>query len=1213
MTNTSPRFTHVLSHSALTGDLGAESPLTLSCVLSENVSSVVMLDSGASSQFMDHDFAIRCGFKLIPKKRPEPLTLVDGKPSSAGPLTHIVRMPICIDQHRETLVFQVTKLGGYPVILGKSWLRRHNPSIDWSLNIVTFHSAFCHKHCLPPNLESKLPASQSPPTPVPRIAFVSAAAFALASKRKDAQIFSMHLRALFEPPESDLPPVPEEEVLKEIVPSEYHEYLSIFTETEASKLPPHRYVDHAIDLEPGTKPPFGPLYPQSERELQELREWLKKNLSSGFIRASTSSAASPILFVKKPNGELRLCVDYRGLNAITKKNRYPLPLIDETLHQIRGAKLFTKIDLRSGYNLIRIREGDEWKTAFRTRYGLFESLVMPFGLTNAPATFQTFINDTLREFLDVFCVVYLDDILIYSQNPSEHRTHVCAVLDRLRQAGLCANPNKCEFHVEQTTFLGYVVSKNGISMDPKKIKAIQEWEPPVNIKDLQCFLGFANFYRRFIMSYSSLCRPLFNLLRKESKFMWTKEHQRVFETLKHAFSSAPILRHFDPSLQTILETDASDTVVGGVLSQEFMSLDGKTVLHPIAFFSKKLDPAQCNYPIGDKELLAIVLCFEEWHHFIHGSARPVLVYTDHNNLQTFMTRSLLNRRQARWSTFLSEYDFRIIYRPGPKNDKADALTRRSGDLPKEGDGRGKTQGSILQPHHFELNEISPDIASLLSTSLQNDEFANSVIQALKNNELRHSQIDLSECELLDNCLLVYGLYYVPDNESLRCKIIRSCHDSPIAGHPGRAATFELVTRNYWWPGMRKTIARYLRNCDTCARIKPARHAPYGLLKPLSVPQRRWDSVSMDFIVGLPASGPQRFTSILVVVDRLSKMAHFIPAPTEVPARSVARLFFDNIFRLHGFPSYIVSDRGTNFVGQFSRALCKMIGIQQQTSTAYHPQTDGQTERINQILEQYLRGYVNYQQDNWVDLLSMAEFCYNNTLSSSIGMSPFFANYGYHPRYEIVQHSDELPPIPELQDFQNRLQSLEQHIKAEMRYAQACASEQANRSRSAPPRFQIGDEVWLLRRNFRTRRPNDKLDFKRVGRFKILEKISSHAYKLQLPSSMRMHPVFHVSLLEPVYNDALETQVQPPAPPIEVDDQSEYEVEQILDSRRRRNQLQYLVKWKGYFDPTWEPSANLAHAPRLVHLFHSRYPEKPRPSHLPALSQRSDDESDIESF
>src|SRR5690606_24984041 len=567
-------------------------------------------------------------------------------------------------------------------------------------------------------------------------------------------------------------------------------------------------------------------------------------------------------------------------------------------------------------------------------------------------TFQTFINDTLREFIDVSCVVYLDDILIYSKDPKEHKKHVRAIMKRLLEAGLYARPEKCKFSVERATFLGFIVSKDGIEMDPAKVQAVREWESPTCVKDVQCFLGFANFYRRFIKDYSRICRPLFDLLKKDSEFSWTPEHQQVFDNLKEAFCSAPILRHFDPELTTVLETDASDTVASGILSQQFPTSDGKSVLHPIAYFSKKLNPAQCNYPIGDKELLAIVLCFEEWHLYLHATEKPVLVFTDHANLQTFMTRAILNRRQARWGIILSEYNFQILYRPGARNAKADALTRRSGHLPKEGDGRLRTFDSVLSPENFklsesvdpfqfQLNEISEPLISLIKTALKRDDLAKSVIKALHNGDRRHPKVDLSECSYENDLLQVYGLCYVPADEDLQCKILRSCHEHPAAGHPGRAATYEIVTRDYWWPSMRQTIARFIRNCDTCSRIKPVRHAPYGYLKPLSVPQRRWDSVSMDFIVGLPESNSAKYTSILVVVDRLSKMAHFIPDPTKVKAKDVARLFLNNVFRLHGFPSYIVSDRGSNIVGKFSKALCKLVGIQQQSSTAFHPQTDGQ--------------------------------------------------------------------------------------------------------------------------------------------------------------------------------------------------------------------------------------------------------------------------------
>jgi hypothetical protein len=344
-------------------------------------------------------------------------------------------------------------------------------------------------------------------------------------------------------------------------------------------------------------------------------------------------------------------------------------------------KYFTKIDIISAFNNIRIKEGQEYLTAFRTRFGLYESLVMPFGLTGAPATFQRFINDTLREHLDVFCTAYLDDILIYSRTREEHLSHVRKVLTALRRAGLFAKIQKCEFFKDETTFLGVIVGRHGIRMDPKKVQTIRDWKTPTCLTDVQAFIGFGNFYRRFVRDFSKIIAPMVNLTRKDVKFQWDLRCEESFNRLKEAFTSAPVLAPFDWEKEIILETDASDYVSAGVLSQ--YGDDG--ILRPVAFFSKKHSTTECNYEIYDKELLAIVRCFEEWRPELEGTSSPIKVITDHRNLEYFTTTKLLNRRQARWSEFLSRFNFTITYRPGKQGTKPDALTRRSEDLPKEGD------------------------------------------------------------------------------------------------------------------------------------------------------------------------------------------------------------------------------------------------------------------------------------------------------------------------------------------------------------------------------------------------------------------------------------------------------------------------------------------------------------------------------------------------
>ncbi|KAJ1116407.1 hypothetical protein NDU88_004619 [Pleurodeles waltl] len=351
------------------------------------------------------------------------------------------------------------------------------------------------------------------------------------------------------------------------LPKQYSSYEDVFDEKEAENLPPHRSYDCQIDLVPGGILPNCRVYALSEHENQHLRKYLDKFLENGFIRPSKSPTASPLFFVPKANGELRTCIDYRGLNKITIKNKYPLPLIPVLLEQVKKAKIYTKIDLRGAYHLVRMREGDEWKTAFKSRYGLFEYTVMPFGLCNAPAAFQFFLNDVLREYLDIFAIVYIDDILIYSDNENQHVQHVKKILAALRKHHLYCKLTKCEFHVTTVEFLGVILTPQGMVMAEKKVKAVSEWPIPKSVCDVQCFLGFANFYRRFINHFSQTVAPITKLLRKKEKFVWSPEADQAFSTLKEAFSTAPVLTHPDADRPFMVEADASDVAIGAVLSQ----------------------------------------------------------------------------------------------------------------------------------------------------------------------------------------------------------------------------------------------------------------------------------------------------------------------------------------------------------------------------------------------------------------------------------------------------------------------------------------------------------------------------------------------------------------------------------------------------------------------------------------------------------------------
>ena len=412
----------------------------------------------------------------------------------------------------------------------------------------------------------------------------------------------------------------------------------------------------------------------------------------------------------------------------------------------------------------------------------------------------------------------------------------------------------------------------------------------------------------------------------------------------------------------------------------------------------------------------------------------------------------------------------------------------------------------------------------------------------------------------DGLLLHDNLIYVPHDDALRVELMRTHHDDPLAGHYGVAKTFELLSRNYYFPGMHAYVKKYVSTCDLCSRSKTPRHPKHGELAPLPAPPGPWKGISCDLIVDLPESNG--YDSVLVFIDRLTKMSHLIPCNKTTSAPEFARMFLDHIIRLHGIPDSIVSDRGSIFTSQFWKALSKSLDLKQRLSTSFHPQTDGQTERMNQTIEQYLRIYCNYHQDNWSELLSLAEFSYNNAQHTSIGCSPFYANYGYNPWFNVELHPFSKYPVPAAKERAEQLKALHEELIELIKTTQ---NQQARYYDAKHKRveYQVGDKVWLLSSNINTQRPNKKLDWKRFGPYPIIEKIGTQAYRLQLPPSMKIHPVFHISLLDRYTENDIPGRIQPPPPPVIIKNQIEYEVEDILDSKFLRKRLFYLIKWKGY--------------------------------------------------
>jgi transposase InsO family protein len=1219
-----------------------------------------LLDSGAERDCISQRAVVRLGLKPT-EKSPLACAVNGGRISTYGIHTCETH---AIDAEGEdgssTTSFLATDIQGFDAILGFPWLKQVNPIVDWAKGSWTYRP-----FQVDGALEHKAAKFMKEVRRAGRmyIAYITPAG-------KGACIRSIHTS-----PQG-----------KEVeVPNEYKDFLDVFSTDGAAALPRDARAQHEIELEEGKKPPYGPIYALSQRELEILREYLRQNLASGRIRRSTSAAGAPILFVPKADGTLRLCVDYRGLNRVTKKNRYPLPLLSEILDRVSGARYFTKLDLKDAYHRIPIAERDQWKTAFRTRYGHFKYTVMPFGLTNAPATFQAYINEALQGILDDCCVAYMDDILIYSRTAEEHATHVRSVLERLRKYSLYANLAKCEFWVQEVAFLGYRVGVAGVSMDKSKSEAIATWPRPGSFRDIQVFLGFANFYRGFIRGYSAVVAPITDLLagmqrgKKTGPFEWNDAAERAFHTLKACFQDATVLRHFDPAKTCRIETDASKEAIGAVLSQECESPDGRKRFAPIAFLSKKHSKEQRNYGTGDQEMLAIVAAFKEWRHYLDAPAGRTVVLCDHEALQSFMTTKSLQGRQIRWAEYLAQFDFEIRYRRGKDNAAADSLSRRPDHMVRdEPDGdplkdlvalrlrdageeylERKAQCSDLRiglltraMAHTVGNLDSDEVlrvvpreeSSMLGASeatapasMQRPTFpvdpdavleeeavpATPEIPTSLENRMLHLQASDGWCQQREwekdpskkmkgefkgdwtvdakGLVRCNGAVYVPNDPATRAGIMRLNHDDPWqGGHFGHEKTQAMIMRYYYWPRIRADINEYIDTCDVCQRMKVPRHKPYGLLAPLPIPKGPWEDISLDFIVGLPPSMRMgvAYDSVLVIVDRFSKMVRYIPTVKEVKASEVGQLLLDEVISKFGTPRSIVSDRGSVFTSAFWGDFCYYLATRRCFSTAFHPQTDGQTERMNQTLECYLRCYIAYEQDDWASLLACAEYAANSAVSATTKSTPFELVYSFTPSLNLnvardtqVRREQARPENQHAREAASRLEeSLEAAVDLRAR-ANASMEKYYNKKRTART-FKAGDLVRLATRNLRLRRVHKKLADKFVGPFVVEKAIGANAYRLQLPAEYgRVHPTFHVSLLEPY---RAREGCEPPAAAADLDE-DQFEVEEVLDEQTFDGATHFYVKWVGWDaeDNTWEPEAHMRDAVEKVREFRERRDAKKR--------------------
>ena len=915
------------------------------------------------------------------------------------------------------------------------------------------------------------------------------------------------------------------------IPDEYKRHQRVFGEEESRRFPGPRIWDHAIELKPGAPSTIpGRIYALTQVEQKALETFVQEHLTKGYIRPSKSPYASPFFFIKKKDGKLRPVQDYRKINEWTVKNRYPLPLIPELIARVKGATLFTKFDVRWGYNNVRIKEGDQWKAAFITNKGLFEPNVMFFGLTNSPATFQMMMNKIFMEELrEGWLTVYMDDMLIHTNDSLEtHRKAVHRVLDKLAKHDLFLKPEKCLFEQRRMEFLGVVLENGTIQMDPAKVKGVESWPQPRTVRDVRAFLGFTGFYQYFVPNYSIIARPLIDLTKKATPFHWDPPQQQAFLTLKGHMCSQPVLKQPNYDKPFFLATDASAYGVGAVLSQEgdFNPRTKKFVQQPVAYYSATFTPTERNYDIYERELLAVIKALEHWRPHLAATEEPVTVLTDHANLTFWKNPRKVNRRVARWFSFLQDYNLVIKHVPGKLHAGPDMLSRPPNADKGEDDN---TDVTLIPPEAF-IRALDPDR---------------------------------------------------PTEEDKR-EILRLYHDSPAGGHLGRDQTYKEVAKHHKWPGMRRWVAEYVKGCGMCQQNKPQNHPRKTPLYRIPVPEdaKPFKVIALDLITHLPSC--DGFSAILTIVDHgCSRAAVFIPCKETITGEGVADLYFENVYRWFGLPDKVISDRDPRFTSRFSKALCARLGIAQNVSTAFHPQTDGLTERKNQWVEQFLRTVTMHQQNDWVKWLPLATAVHNRATNSTTNIPPSEALLGYLPRLDYRWGQETLIP------------RVEERVKlATQRREQAKAALNQVAGKAPEAQFRPNEKVWLEGKNLALPYQTLKLAPRRHGPFLITEQVSPVAYRLALPPTWTIHDVFHANLLTPYRETSQHGTNYTRPPPDLIEGEEEFEVEAIVNHRHygRGRRLQYLVKWKGYpeADNSWEP-ADQVFAPELVTRYHQKRP------------------------
>ncbi|KAL5004187.1 hypothetical protein ScPMuIL_017643, partial [Solemya velum] len=847
---------------------------------------------------------------------------------------------------------------------------------------------------------------------------------------------------------------------------------------------------------------------------EEVDKQVESMLEQGIVSPSLSPWASPIVLVEKKHDthkSYRFCVDYRKLNKVTKVDAYPLPRIDDTIDVLSGSQYFSTLDLASGFWQMGLSEKAKEKTAFTTGYGLYHFNVLPFGLCNAPSSFERLMERVLSGLHWKICLIYIDDIIIYSQTFDQHMDRIQQVLDCLHEAGLKLKPQKCHLFKTEVLYLGFIVSNAGVKTDPDKIERIRSWPTPCNITDVRSFLGLCCYYRKFVDNFSDIAVPLYNLTKKNTRFHWDKQCQEAFNTLKVALQESVILQYPQFDQPFILDTDSSDHSSGAILSQLH---EGEEKV--ISYYSTTHSAPERKYSVTRKELLAVIKAIKHFRHYLYG--REFVLRTDHASLRWLMGFKEPQGQIARWLEFLSSYQFTIEHRVGSKHLNADALSRIPVCSTITFDQFGWSKTDILK-----FQSEDPVLQIMIELLKKHDDRPHFNEISSDNKDVKSYWIQWEQLELSDDVL--YRKWFDPaTNETrkllivppeMRNEILTLAHDSTTGGHFGIKKTRDKIRQIFYWLGMRKDVTDWIKTCTICQTRKspvPKFRAPLVNIQ---------SSEPME-IVAIDITGPFPVTSrdnkyILVVGDLYSKWIESYPIPDQ-EAKTVAQVLTYKFFTRFGVPKQLHSDQGGNFESKLFKELCSLLGINKTRTTAYRPESDGMIERFNRTMKNILSKYVQADQSDWDLHLPTVTMAYRSSIHETTGVTPNFMMLGREintPLNIMVELPSDLPKtsVEFVAKMQEKFQSSFDLVRNQVSTQQRRQKLNYDKKISGKA-FHVGDKVWLyVPRSAKGLSP--KLTRFWTGPFDIIQKLSDVNYVISQPDS-RKKQVVHFNRLKPCF-------------------------------------------------------------------------------------------------